>query len=78
MQYYQTMVKKKDYNVDVELIKKYFPISKVKSGILRLYQHLLALKFEKVQNAEVWFDDVEMVIFDIFVRCFIYLFLSNK
>ncbi|KAK4472091.1 hypothetical protein MN116_005461 [Schistosoma mekongi] len=58
--YYMNMVKEKDYSVDEEVLKKYFPLSTVKSGILRLYQQLLGLKFERIPNPEVWHEEVEM------------------
>ncbi|CAH8846235.1 unnamed protein product [Trichobilharzia szidati] len=58
--YYMNMVKEKDYSVDEEVLKKYFPLTTIKSGILRLYQHLLGLKFERVNNPEVWHEEVEM------------------
>lgn len=55
------MVKERDYSVDEVALKKYFPLATVKSGILRLYQQLLGLRFERVSNAEVWHEEVEMV-----------------
>ncbi|CAH8540443.1 unnamed protein product [Schistosoma rodhaini] len=58
--YYMNMVKERDYSVDEVALKKYFPLATVKSGILRLYQQLLGLKFERVPNAEVWHEEVEM------------------
>ncbi|VDO87742.1 unnamed protein product [Schistosoma margrebowiei] len=59
--YYMNMVKERDYSVDEVALKKYFPLATVKSGILRLYQQLLGLRFERVSNAEVWHEEVEMV-----------------
>ncbi|RTG86053.1 thimet oligopeptidase [Schistosoma bovis] len=58
--YYMNMVKERDYSVDEVALKKYFPLATVKSGILRLYQQLLGLRFERVSNAEVWHEEVEM------------------
>ncbi|CAH8520267.1 unnamed protein product [Heterobilharzia americana] len=58
--YYMNMVKEKDYSVDEEVLRKYFPLTTVKSGVLRLYQQLLDLKFERVPNPEVWHEEVEM------------------
>ncbi|VDQ12279.1 unnamed protein product [Trichobilharzia regenti] len=72
--YYMNMVKEKDYSVDVEVLKKYFPLTTIKSGILRLYQHLLGLKFERVNNPEVWHEEVEMVSCILFplLECYYY------
>ncbi|CAH8541603.1 unnamed protein product [Schistosoma haematobium] len=58
--YYMNMVKERDYSVDEVALKKYFPLATVKSGILRLHQQLLGLRFERVSNAEVWHEEVEM------------------
>uniref|UniRef100_A0A183AL25 Peptidase_M3 domain-containing protein n=1 Tax=Echinostoma caproni TaxID=27848 RepID=A0A183AL25_9TREM len=58
--YYMNLAKEKDYAVDQQKLKKYFPLKAVKSGVLRLYQHLLGLTFAQVETTNVWHPDVEM------------------
>ncbi|VDQ01454.1 unnamed protein product [Trichobilharzia regenti] len=59
--YYMNKVKEKDYSLDIQALKKYFPLTTIKSGILNLYQHLLGLKFERIPDPNVWHSEVEMV-----------------
>ncbi|CAL8093275.1 unnamed protein product [Calicophoron daubneyi] len=58
--YYMNMAKEKDYSVNQQELKKYFPLGAVKAGVLRLYQILLGLTFSSVQTSDVWHPDVEM------------------
>nr|CAH8845584.1 unnamed protein product [Trichobilharzia regenti] len=58
--YYMNKVKEKDYSLDIQALKKYFPLTTIKSGILNLYQHLLGLKFERIPDPNVWHSEVEM------------------
>ncbi|THD24645.1 Thimet oligopeptidase [Fasciola hepatica] len=59
--YYMNLAKEKDFAVDQQKLKKYFPLKVVKSGVLRLYQQLLGLTFCRVETSNVWHSDVEMV-----------------
>ncbi|KAF6773119.1 hypothetical protein AHF37_07637 [Paragonimus kellicotti] len=58
--YYINLVKERDYLVDRQKLKKYFPLDVVKAGVLRLYQHLLGLTFARVETTDVWHPEVEM------------------
>lgn len=61
--YYSSMVEERDYGVDQNVVKDYFPLEHVTKALLELYQLLLGLKFEKVTGdlaAEVWHPDVEL------------------
>merc|ERR1711892_72473 len=58
--YYGNQVEKENYSVDKEKLKEYFPLEKVTSGMLEIYQTLLGLKFTKLEGGEVWHDDVSM------------------
>ncbi len=60
IQYYQNKILKEEYNVDHELIREYFPMQECLDGMMELYQEVLAVRFEKVENASVWHADVEM------------------
>lgn len=58
LQYYMRKAEELELEVDFETVKQYFPVDAVTSGILRIYEQLLCLKFETVQAAEVWHPDV--------------------
>merc|ERR1712059_91064 len=58
--YYMAMVEEKQYAVDQEKLKEYFPMEVVTAGLMDIYQRLLGLKFTRVEEGEVWHDDVEM------------------
>jgi thimet oligopeptidase len=56
--YYRTMVKKQRYEVDENALQPYFPLQQVLDGMFNIYQTLLGVKFEKLDNAPVWNKDV--------------------
>merc|ERR1712106_989751 len=58
--YYGNQVEKNNYSVDKEKLKEYFPLEKVTSGMMDIYQRLLGLKFTKLEGGEVWHEDVSM------------------
>jgi len=58
--YYRTQSEKKEYSVDKSKLKEYFPLETVIKGMLEIYQRLLGLNFKKLENGEVWHDDVIM------------------
>jgi thimet oligopeptidase len=47
------------YNVDVEMVRPYFPMDQVKKGLFTITQTLFNLEYKKVENASVWHEDVE-------------------
>ncbi len=57
--YYQRVYKAKTLGVDEAKLKTYFPLKHVQHQILSMYEELLNLKFNKLQDAEVWHPDVE-------------------
>ncbi|XP_030075062.1 thimet oligopeptidase [Microcaecilia unicolor] len=58
MRYYMNQVEETMYNVDKNLLKEYFPLEVVTSGLLDIYQELLGLTFQPEKDASVWHEDV--------------------
>ena len=58
--YYMAMVEEKQYAVDQEKLKEYFPMEVVTAGMMDIYQKILGLKFTKLEGGAVWHEDVEM------------------
>lgn len=58
--YYQTRLEERDYNIDREKVKEYFPIDVVVSSVLQFYQELLGLIFEENTQEAVWHKDVRL------------------
>ena len=55
-----TMVEEKQYAVDQEKLKEYFPMEVATAGMMDIYQKILGLKFTRLEGGEVWHEDVEM------------------
>jgi len=51
-------LKKRDFALDDDEIRDYFPSQFVLKGIFDIYSKLLGVTFEKVENAKVWADQV--------------------
>jgi thimet oligopeptidase len=58
--FYMNLREEKEFMVDHELVKQYFPLQKVTEGLLEIYQHLLALKFVEVTNPKTWHPEVRL------------------
>ena len=58
--FYKNEIQKKNYNVNNEELRAYFPMESSLSGMFDIYQKLLGLQFRKVNNPSVWQEDVEM------------------
>jgi thimet oligopeptidase len=58
--YYKNQIQKKQYNVNNEELRAYFPMESCLKGMFDIYQELLGLRFKKVENPSVWHEEVEM------------------
>lgn len=59
--FYHNLNMKKNYAVDEDAIKDYFPLHLVTDGMLKVYEELLSLKFTKVSDGPtLWHEDVEL------------------
>ncbi|KAL7751243.1 metalloendopeptidase [Sorochytrium milnesiophthora] len=56
--YYYNMLVEKEYSIDNEEIRQYFPLGHVTQAMLDLYARLLGVTFTTVNDAEVWHEDV--------------------
>ncbi|MCC6811810.1 MAG: Zn-dependent oligopeptidase [Deltaproteobacteria bacterium] len=52
--YYLNQMKKKDYALDDEAIRQYFPADKVFAGMFEVYATLFGVKMAEVPGAKVW------------------------
>lgn len=55
-----TQLKKRDFNVDNEKVREYFPAEKVISGMLSVYSKVLDIDFVQVKNAMAWDPSVTL------------------
>lgn len=59
------LYKEKHLNIDQTKIKEFFPVDFVVPAILDKYKALFQCRFERVDDAEVWHDDVKLyAVFD--------------
>lgn len=56
--YYCNMVEERDYSIDTNMLKEYFPLETVTNGLLGVYSQILGLEFTRVADAPTWHEDV--------------------
>ena len=59
IEYYAYQLKKRDYSLDDEQIRQYFPANVVVKGVFEIYSRLLGVKFTEVKDAKTWNPDVK-------------------
>ena len=60
MHYYEDKLKKRDFAIDDEAVRAYFPADKVMSGMFQVYSTLFGVELEKVASPDVWSPGVEL------------------
>lgn len=58
--YYSTALKKRDYSIENEKIREYFPTDVVVAGVFEVYSKMFDVTYEPVQDAKVWASDVKL------------------
>ncbi len=58
--YLSYQLQKRDFNLDNEKIREYFPAATVVAGIFEVYSKLLSVQFVEVTQAKVWADGVKL------------------
>eukprot|EP01117_Protostelium_nocturnum_P003619 TRINITY_DN1488_c0_g1_i1.p1 TRINITY_DN1488_c0_g1~~TRINITY_DN1488_c0_g1_i1.p1 ORF type:complete len:683 (+),score=280.50 TRINITY_DN1488_c0_g1_i1:74-2122(+) len=59
--YYFNQLIERDFGIDDELIRKYFPFDHVAEKILGTYQKILGLRFEEIKNSDsLWNEEVKL------------------
>lgn len=56
--YYQTRLLEKDFNVDPEKVKEYFPMEACIDGIFGVYQKIYDVRFVQDKNPDTWHKEV--------------------
>lgn len=57
--YYSEKLRQKNYDFSQELLREYFPIEKVLTGLFTITQKLYGLHFKKLTDVEFWHKDVD-------------------
>lgn len=58
--YYKNLVEERHYRVDQEKLRPYFPLDVVVKGLFAIYQTLLGLKFQELENPALWHPEARM------------------
>ena len=56
--YYQEVVRREQYDVDAQQVRRYFDFAKVRQGLLDVTGRLFGLSYVEVPDAPVWHEDV--------------------
>ncbi len=58
--YYARILREEKYSYDAEEVRQYFPVDRVVSGVLKVYQRILGVTFREVKGGPVWHPDVRL------------------
>lgn len=56
--YYCSMIEEREYSIDNNMLKKYFPLGTVTNGLLGVYSQILGLEYTKIDDPPTWHEDV--------------------
>lgn len=57
--YYGELIRRRDYNFDMQEARPYFPFESVKKGVLDVTSTMFGLTYKRIENADVWDPSVE-------------------
>ncbi|MBM3464244.1 MAG: Zn-dependent oligopeptidase [Armatimonadetes bacterium] len=60
IRYYMDQVKRRDYSVDAEALRPWFPVDHVIKTVFDIYQKALSVKFTELPQANAWAPDVRL------------------
>ncbi|HYG92836.1 MAG TPA: M3 family metallopeptidase [Nocardioides sp.] len=63
--YYAELVRQERYSVDSQRVRTYFAYPKVREGLLTVTGRLFGLRYEPVEDAAVWHDEVS--VYDVYL-----------
>ncbi len=58
--YYDNQLRKARFDVDLEVIKGYFPLETVTKGMFSVYEELLGVRFREAAGAPTWHPEVKL------------------
>ncbi|MDD5303410.1 MAG: Zn-dependent oligopeptidase [Elusimicrobia bacterium] len=58
--YYSRILREEKYSYDAEEVRQYFPVDRVVSGVMNVYQRILGVTFREVKGGPVWHPDVRL------------------
>ena len=58
--FYSYQLQKRDYNLDNEKIREYFPADTVISGLFQVYSKILGVRYVEITDAKNWAADVKL------------------
>ncbi|KAM6555594.1 hypothetical protein CsatB_002613 [Cannabis sativa] len=58
--YYVKKVQQEEFDLDFGALKQYFPVTLVLPGVFKIVQDLFGLRFEEIEDSEIWHPDVRV------------------
>ncbi len=58
--YFSRILREEKYSYDAEEVRQYFPVDRVVTGVLSVYQRILGVTFREVVGGPVWHPDVRL------------------
>lgn len=56
--YYCNLIEEREYSIDNNMLKEYFPLATVTNGLLGVYSQILGLQYTKIDDPPTWHEDV--------------------